>query len=432
MTVPESGKPDYELRVQQELERFRTVENASDLPAIYQLWHERYLEPKLRAIGFVSVDDFFRASLAERCADHPDSTVAVVALGSGNAELEIGLAASLAAGGTTNVEITCLELNEAMIERAAAAARSAGVESMLSFRRADLNTWTAERRYDLALASHSLHHVVELERLFDQVRLALQPDGRFLINDMIGRNGHMRWPEALALVQLVWATTPQHYRYNHQLSRYEELYENWDCSTEGFEGIRAQDILPLLLERFHPGEFLAFANVVDLFLDRAFGHNLDPLSEADRVFIDRVAQLDDLCIDLGVVKPTHMIASFCTAPTEQRFYRHWSPAFCVRDPERSFPTVTVTVAGAHETVPGDASKAGPDDAGQQQVARPARRLAARLKRVAAAVLGRTAGGVSSSTATDAGSPGPPRAVTRALATVWHTNRPEQEGGRRPV
>jgi SAM-dependent methyltransferase len=120
------------------------------------------------------------------------------------------------------IKITCLELNAAMNERAAAAAGSAGVNSMLVFREADFNTWTADQRYYLALASHSLRHVVKLEHLFEQIREALQPDGRFLINDMIGRNGHLHWPEALALVQLVWATTPRRYRYNRQLSRFEE------------------------------------------------------------------------------------------------------------------------------------------------------------------------------------------------------------------
>src|SRR5688500_964645 len=35
------------------------------------------------------------------------------------------------------------------------------------------------------------------------------------------------------------------------LKRHEELYENGDCNTEGFVGVRAQDILPLLLARFN-------------------------------------------------------------------------------------------------------------------------------------------------------------------------------------
>ncbi len=66
----------------------------------------------------------------------------------------------------------------------------------------------------------------------------------FVTNDMIGRNGHQRWPEALEIVNQYWHELPEAYRYNKLLSRYEPEYMNWDCSTEGFEGIRAQDILP--------------------------------------------------------------------------------------------------------------------------------------------------------------------------------------------
>jgi len=34
----------------------------------------------------------------------------------------------------------------------------------------------------------------------------------------------------------------------------------WDCSKQGFEGIRAQDILPLLVKKFSFRSFLGFGN----------------------------------------------------------------------------------------------------------------------------------------------------------------------------
>ena len=84
---------------------------------------------------------------------------------------------------------------------------------------------------------------------------------------------------------------PSRYKYNHQLKRFEELYENWDCSKEGFEGIRAQDILPLLLQTFRFEAFVAFGNLPDVFVDRGFGHNLDPTSQEDVDFVDRIGAL---------------------------------------------------------------------------------------------------------------------------------------------
>ena len=54
------------------------------------------------------------------------------------------------------------------------------------------------------MAHHSLHHIVALETLFGQIVERLEPEGAFITMDLIGRNGHMRWPETLAIVRHIW------------------------------------------------------------------------------------------------------------------------------------------------------------------------------------------------------------------------------------
>jgi hypothetical protein len=161
----------------------------------------------------------------------------------------------------------------------------------------------------------------------------LNADGYFMSDDMIGRNGHQRWPEALKFVNDFWREMPDRYKYNHCLKRFEKTYEDWDCSTESFEGIRAQDILPLLMKHFNFEFFIAFGNVVNIFVDRCFGPNFDAEKEDDRLFIDRVQALDWAEIESGRVKPTHMIAVMTKMPvTQTKMYKHLSPEFCVRRP----------------------------------------------------------------------------------------------------
>lgn len=162
----------------------------------------------------------------------------------------------------------------------------------------------------MVIANQSLHHVIKLEDLFDSVRERLGDRGCFLISDTIGRNGHQRWPEARALVDEAWQWMPPGYRYNHRLQRQEDSFLDWDCSLEGFEGIRAQDILPLLLERFQPSVFLAWGNIIDVFVDRGFGHHFRQQSAWDLHFIDMVQALDDAAISSGRISPTHMLARF--------------------------------------------------------------------------------------------------------------------------
>ena len=149
----------------------------------------------------------------------------------------------------------------------------------------------------------------------------------------------MRWPEALELIQGIWKFIPDHYKTNHQLKRVEQQYQNWDCSKKGFEGIRAQDILPLLVKKFSFRSFLGFGNLPDIFIERGFGHNLSVDNPHDTGFIDFLEDLNTLLIDLGYLKPTMIRAAMMryrsNAPAA-RCHRHWTPEFCVRvaNPQR--------------------------------------------------------------------------------------------------
>ena len=133
---------------------------------------------------------------------------------------------------------------------------------------------------------------------------------------MVGRNGHLRWPEALRIVQEFWRHLPPSYRFNQKLGGFEETFADWDCSVEGFEGVRSQDVLPLLLEYFHFQLFIPFGNVIDPFIDRAFGPHFDVTAEWDRNFLDRVHQRDELEMAAGRLTPTHLLAVMGTGTAE--------------------------------------------------------------------------------------------------------------------
>lgn len=142
----------------------------------------------------------------------------------------------------------------------------------------------------------------------------------------------MRWREAELILEPLWRSLPDRYKYNHQLQRLDAQFVNWDCSVEGFEGIRCQDILPLLIRRFYFHTFLAYGNLTDVFVDRSDGHNFDPQNPADLAFIQHLARLNDVLIGHGVIKPTMLFASMSKSPSEMTCYRRWRPEFCLRDP----------------------------------------------------------------------------------------------------
>lgn len=218
-----------------------------------------------------------------------------------------------------------------MLDRGRKLASENGLADHFEFVETDIARWNPQQEMGVVIAHHCLHHIVDLEGVFANIRKAIGDEGYLVTCDMIGRNGHMRWPEALDIIHDIWRTMPDRYKYNHQLNRFEENYENWDCSKEGFEGIRSQDILPLLIKGFHFEAFIAYGNLPDIFTDRNFGHNFDAKNDEDTEFIDRIGALNDRLIGDGAIKPTQMMAALRGSRTgSTRYYEHWSPEFCVR------------------------------------------------------------------------------------------------------
>jgi GT2 family glycosyltransferase/glycosyltransferase involved in cell wall biosynthesis/SAM-dependent methyltransferase len=332
-TAPEADD-ESRRRLDREIEVYREVEVVHDLPEIFHYWSRRHLRPILEACDIGDLESVFVDAIADACARVAPRAARVVSLGAGNGDFEVRLAHALRSRGHENFEIECVELNPQMVERARGAADEAGLGSHFRFALGDVGRWSPDSAIDVCLANQSLHHFEALETIFDGVHEALTDDGVFVASDIIGRNGHMRWPEALAELETLWASMPDRYKTNHALGRFEACYENWNCAAESNEGIRAQDILPLLIARFGFRTFVAWGNLIDVFVDRGFGPNFDPDRSEDRDFIDAVADRDERLIDEGVLTPTHMVAVMTRAPVEKpRVYRHRTPQACLRRPD---------------------------------------------------------------------------------------------------
>jgi SAM-dependent methyltransferase len=318
----------YARRLSAEKSSYAGVQAVHELPGIFHYWSNRHLLPRLREFGFSSEVDLYASQLEVSL-----KSGRLISIGAGNCDVEARVAERLRSRGHTDFVIECLEVNAAMLRRGRALAAEKGLSAHRAFVEGDFNTWQPRGTYDAVLANQSLHHVVRLEHLIDAIAAAIGAEGRFVTADLIGRNGHQRWPEALAIVRELWRERPPPYRDNRQLARQEDEVHAWGCSGEGVEGVRAQDILPLLVERFHFELFVPFGNVIDPFIDRSFGPNFDRESERDRAFIDRVQAIDEQAMLEGRIKPTHMFAVLRNpGPWPRRFPPGLPPENCVRIP----------------------------------------------------------------------------------------------------
>lgn len=219
------------------------------------------------------------------------------------------MAVRLRDAGVDNVRIVACDINEDMLRDARNSAAAAGVADVFAFEVSDLNLATSTPgSADVLIANQCLHHFVELESVMDFVQATLTDDGVFLTSDVVGRNGHLLWPEALGFVERIWEDLPGKYRRDRALGTTGSRYCNYNHANVGFEGIRAQDILGLLVARFDFEFCLAFACIILPFVERRFGWNFDPALAEDREIIDRIASMDENLIERGVLKPTQLLA----------------------------------------------------------------------------------------------------------------------------
>ena len=335
MTGPDSA---YDRKLQEELANYRDVEMVHDLPPIAEYWAATHLVPIARQFGFSTITQFYcQYILKFRSAQPSVNELHIISIGAGNCDQEAEIAGQLVAEGVSGFVIECVDINPDMLERGRQAATEKNLLTHMAFNCGDVAATGMDRTAHIIIANQSLHHMVELELMFSKICECLHPQGYFLTHDMIGRNGHQRWPEALRIIEQLWSELPSRYKYNHQLQTRDEMFVNRDCSQEGFEGIRAQDILPLLTDRFDFELFLAYGNLIDVFVDRGYGPNFAADSIDDRQYIDRIHALDQQLLESGEIKPTRLLAAMMHkgAGAELQCYRNLTPQFCLRDPDKS-------------------------------------------------------------------------------------------------
>jgi SAM-dependent methyltransferase len=321
----------YARRVASQITQYANVENMNAFfPDVALYWKSKYIRTTMLQIFGIQnhyqfyAQPFMRAIEKTRCHD-------IASIGCGDGLMETAIAKIMRDSGT-EFNFHLLELSPNQIERAERNVSAAGLTQYFHFHEVDINRWNPPIKFAAFMAHHSLHHIQNLEHVFDAIKSSLL--GCFCTMDVIGRNGHMRWPEVLELMQLIWSVLPEEKRKHKILPGFEKEFVNWNCATEGFEGIRAQDILPCLTHRFGFDGFFAYGGLTDPFVSRGFGHHYDMRNPQDRALIDLICTLNDLLIDLGHIKPTQMLAVMTPEATQlPRIFRRRTPEFCIRWPD---------------------------------------------------------------------------------------------------
>jgi len=195
------------FRLQQQEQFFSEATDIhGDLPAAYHHWSQHFVQPHLKEL--FKADDaigFYASCLKVHISRiKPKGPLRIASIGCGEASAEIDLCKMLIGMGINDVTFIGVDIATGAIQRAQEAAQREGLDGHFSFSVMNFHDFFKANSFDVVIAHQVLHHVVELEALFEDIRVSIGRSGIFMSVDMIGRNGHMLWPEALAIFDRFW------------------------------------------------------------------------------------------------------------------------------------------------------------------------------------------------------------------------------------
>jgi SAM-dependent methyltransferase len=136
---------------------------------------------------------------------------------------------------------------------AEARAEAAANRLDITYREADINfVDLPSQRYDLIIAQTSLHHVLRLEPVADQIARALAPGGIVWIHDYVGESQFQYSDARLEVVNRIIGSLPERYRFDRVHHRQLGLVARRKPGTliSPFESIRSEEIPEIFASRF--------------------------------------------------------------------------------------------------------------------------------------------------------------------------------------
>lgn len=217
--------------------------------------------------------------------------IRILSLGSGYCGHELMIAEQF----TRDYEIKCVDINEDLFHQARQQAEMKGLN--VTFEVADLNfIQILPQRYDMIFAHAVLHHIINLEQLFIQIAQGLDCAGVFHLVEVTGENRRLLWPENQEFVNGLLDLFPQEMVGQHRIQVFAE--------DEGMEGVRQEEILPLLKKRF----FVLFEHLHGAFmryvcLDQHLAPLFDPTKPQAKKYLDFLIDCDQSCVRHGLLHP---------------------------------------------------------------------------------------------------------------------------------
>ncbi len=214
-------------------------------------------------------------------------------LGCGGGDLERGLAQY-----SFCRRHDALDVSEGAIQKARALSEEQGL-THIRYRVSDVNKASLdENAYDAVLGISSIHHIAEIESVYENVYRAPKPDGCFYMDEFVGPS-QFQWSDTqLEAVNDILRRIPERLRVRRSdgtTVRHAVVRPTIDQmnAVDPYEAIRSGEIIPLLSEYFPDVTLRGYGgNILHLLLEDITGNFVETDAEA-REWLERIFDYED-------------------------------------------------------------------------------------------------------------------------------------------
>ncbi len=305
---------DYDRSRKRVVERWQDGTITGDLSRVHWMASE-VVRHYLNRMATGSVDGTWLMYLIERYARQRMHRILV--LGCGDGWLERSIAAH-----PLVERIDAFDVAEGAVERARAEAKHQGLDR-IHYGVMDLNrTRIPTGPYEIIIAHSVIHHVENLDLLYDGLHAALVPDGLLLINEYVGPKRFQFSDRQISIINRLLLALPEPYRqglvqegiYPEKPRPTEELMIAIDPS----EAVRSDEIVSYTERHFTILETLPGGGTILMQLLYDVVQNFDHASPEDRAMLELLCRTEELMLRDSGLPSDYLILAASHSPLVPR------------------------------------------------------------------------------------------------------------------
>ncbi len=207
-----------------------------------------------------------------------------------------------------------VDISDAAVAVARAAANRAGLADRARWRAANVNGLALDGPYDLIVFEQSLHHVDALDAVLDRCHAALASDGLLVINEYVGPDRFQWSDEAERLMNAMLALLPDSHRRDPDSGALKTQMRRADpqavIALDPSEAIHSGAIVQACAARFETVERRDFGGTLLQFMLADIAANFDPDEPRDVALLRLMSLLETELIRCGAIDSDFIYAVY--------------------------------------------------------------------------------------------------------------------------